>query len=209
MKWLISTTYGVEFDELMDILNPNTLKYCRKWGYDYNVHHAKFNGDSVYYNANLNLIKEMLPYYDAVLLIDADVMFLRHDISLDSIFRQDADQQIAKEALNQFGSPINAGVVMLRNVPGSVELIDRLLSDRPKYNGHPWVWQKQLWDMYQDEDPLMKRFAIVSANTMNSHAWPGFECSYKDGDFIVHFFCTAYKEKIRKAKEFMQKVRYE
>ena len=209
MNWLVSTTYGHNYDELASIVTPNHLGYCRKHGYDYNVHHAPFNSKNVYYNGNINLIYSMLPYYDAIMLIDLDLIFMDWEIDLDRIFPSKYNQLIAEENLSPGGSPLNAGVVLFRNSKSSMSLLRAFLDEKPSYENHCQVWQKQICDYVEEKNELVKEMGVVSSHVMNSRPIQETPPSYKEGDFIVHAYCMNIQDKIDNINKFLSKVKYE
>lgn len=207
MNWMVSTTYGAEFDRLAAFITPNHLGYCRKNGYDYNVHHAPFKSPTTYYNANIDLILEMLSYYEGILLIDLDVMFLDWDVRIESLIPEKYAQQIAREELAEGGALFNAGVVILRNRPSTYVFLQSIKRLRPKYGNHCQVWQKQIQDYLLAKDWKVREMNVVDAQVMNAHPWQGRKCSWKPGSPIVHAFCMNQEDKIEQLKQFLPMVK--
>lgn len=205
-KWLVSTTYGENYDPLAELVTPNHLGYCRKNGYDYNVHHAPFNSKTVYYNANIDLVFEMLPYYGAIALIDLDVVFMDWNVSLDSLFPKEYSQQIAREELAEGGALYNAGVVLLRSSNSTWNLLKQIREYRSIYEKHCQVWQKQIQDYIQAGAVEIQKMNVVSAQTMNAHPWPGRPPSYQKGNPIVHAYCMYQDDKIKELSRFLPEV---
>jgi hypothetical protein len=206
MKILVVTTWGKEYDELCSIISPANLEYCRRHGYEYNIHHCSFNNSSIYYNVHLNLVKEMFKYYDLIISLDSDVLIMDHRKKYEEIFDWDFDQMIGDEYLGPGSSPINAGVVLWKKCTTSRLLIENLLENREEGEKDPRVWQQQIAVMMSQGNILTNRMKIVSAHEINSWAGVGKSPSYKPGDFAIHFYCLEYQKKIQLAKKYVREI---
>jgi hypothetical protein len=206
MKILVSTTWGKEYDELCSIISPLNLEYCRSHGYEYNIHHCQFNSPSVYYNVDFNLVLGLMGNYDLIVTLDADVLIMDHRKEYEQVFDWSYEQQIADENLGPDCSPLNAGVMIWKCGEWSRRLIQNLLDNRKQAERDPRNWQQQIVEMVDRKDPLIQRMNVVDAHVMNSHCNPGYPPSYRPGDFAVHFYCTAYQDKIRLAKKLSREI---
>jgi hypothetical protein len=204
MKILVSTTYGENYDELAALCVPNHLAYCRKNGYEYNVHHAPHGCESVHFNSFLNLVNGMRVEYDYIMTIDLDLLFMDMNWKTESLIEKNKEAKIIvpDEYLGEGGSTINCGVV-LWNTNGT-HLLMKILMGWEKYKDIPGNWQSHILELKM---VWGKEIKVVSAHEMNAQAKPGYECSWREGDPIVHFYCMPLEEKIRYAKEYLQKVR--
>lgn len=206
MKVLVSTTWSKEYDELCGIISPCNLEYCRRHGYEYNVHHCQFNSPSVYYNVHMNLAKEMLKYYHLVVTLDSDLLIMDHRKRFEDILDFNYDQVIADENLGPGCSPINAGAVLWKSCESSEILMNILLRDREKAERDPRNWQQQISEMLANKDPYVSRMKVISAHELNAYCNPGKPPSYKRGDFAIHFYCTEYHRKIELAKKYSKEI---
>jgi len=206
MRCLITTTYAVNFDSLAELVIPNHLKYCRKHGYDYNLHHTPtFNGPTVYFNVNLELVMRMLPVYDMIVSIDFDLLFMDLNVTLESLIPEEAKQMMAEENIG--GSPYNAGVIFWKNDMSSHNLIKHILDTRKQNEDRIHNWQDQLVDLLKVNDPLVRNMQIVPGHLINAYAGDNKpEEQWKKGDFICHFFCAALPSKIDLANKYLPLV---
>ena len=199
MQIVVSTTHGKDYDALASIVVPNHIEYCRKNGYEYNIHHATFKGESTYSNSYLIYVKEILKYYDIICTIDLDLLFMNFNIKIEDIFPSDKGQQIAQENLG--GCTHNAGVVLWRNVPSTYLLLEEIFNRRAHYEKHCMNWQGQICDHIMHKNPVINEMNIVKENVMNS-----FPINFKDNDFILHTYCFAYTDKIKVLNEYLKRV---
>ena len=207
MKILISTVYSENYDDVAASTVPNHLGYCRKHGYEYNVHHAPWGAKSVYYNGYLVFVREMLQHYDTIVMIDLDLLFMDWSITIESIF-YGCEQQIAEEKLCETSSPINAGIVIFKNSHSSRVLLDEILRKKPQYEKDPLAWQAHLVNMIKSDAPEVRNLKIVPARVMNSHWNSGFPPSYVEGDFIIHFYMMSdHSKKAALCKEYSEKAK--
>jgi hypothetical protein len=199
MRCVISTTHDQQYDDLAKIVVPNHIRYCRKHGYEYNLHHAPFKSQSTYSNSYLSYVKYMLYCYDVIVTIDLDLMFINQNVTIDSIFPECFDQQIASEKIG--GCDYNSGVVLWRNTKTTCGLLDEIIYKRVVYEKDCMNWQGQLCNLIREQSPLIAKMNKVDEHVMNT-----FNRHWKDGDFIVHFYMYQYADKIRLANEYLQKV---
>jgi hypothetical protein len=206
MKVLLSTTWGKEYDELCSIISPENLKYCRRHGYDYNVHYAPFGSPGIYYNVDFNLVLGLINHYDLIATLDSDVLVMDQTRRIEDILGN-AEQVIAEEKLGPGCSPINAGVVIWKCGEWSRRLINNLLEHRKEAEKDPRNWQWQLWKMMEKKDPLVARMKVVKAGELNAWGGVGKPPSYKPGDFAVHYYCLPYQKKIDLAKKHVREIK--
>jgi hypothetical protein len=204
MKILVSTTYGQNYDELAALCVPNHLAYCRKNGYEYNVHHAPHGCESVYFNSFLNLVEAVKGIYNWVMTIDLDIVVMDFNWKIETLIEKYKDYAVVvpDEYLGEGGSKINCGVVLWNCRKPFI--VNQILMKWNDYKDVPGNWQTCITDLMKAWTDEIK---VISAHEMNAQAKPGYECSWKDGDPIVHMYCMPLEEKIRYSKEYLQKVK--
>jgi hypothetical protein len=197
MRWLILNHHDSDYNELATLTVPNHTAYCKKHGYDYSMRVCSCIADmGIYANMDYRMLLYFLPFYDAVMTIGTDVLFMNHNINLDDIFPATADQQIAKENIG--GSTHNSDVVMWRNTQSTVDIINQLLNERERYEKTAMKWQGHICEMIRTGNPLIGKMNQVDEHVMNTY--PG---HWKDGDFILHSYFSPLPEKIKITKEYL------
>lgn len=207
MRWCILTGHSPEYNELGAITLPNHRAYADRHGYTvYEHYHERGNmqadaWDKTRWHKFIALITE----YDGIMTIGADALFLRMDIALDDIFVFGADQQIAEENIG--GCPYNNDVMLWRSCRSSLDIAYWILGGYDDWMKRPLGYQEALATRLDKKDPLVRDMKVVSAHVMNTCPWPGHPSTYREGDFIIHFFGTTLERKIACAKEWVRRVK--
>lgn len=204
LKICICSTHSKSYHELAKLTIPNHLEYAWKHGYDYNSHHAETKNDTVFFNACLCFVGDLLKYYDYILTVGVDVLFMNKEITIESIIVPGCEQQITWERIG--GSEHNNDVMIWKNCDGTRKLIDKLLSEKDTYVKHPTGWQEHINVMIAAKDSLIANMAIVAPDVMNNIGWQGGPNAWKPGCFIAHFYCADLPDKIKLANEYLPKV---
>lgn len=204
IKFCICSTHSKSYHGLAELTLPNHLQYAWKHGYDYNSHIAETKSDTVYFNAALILVKDILKNYDYVMTVGVDVLFMNQGVTIENIIQSGAEQQIAYERIG--GSEYNNDVMIWKNCESTYRLLDKLLAEKDKYVIHPVGWQDHICDMFANKDAAIKSMIAVNADVMNNIGWPNPLIGWKPGNYIAHFFCADLSQKIDLAKEYLPKV---
>jgi hypothetical protein len=203
MRCVITETYDEKFDALAELSVPNHRAYCRKHGYEYNLHCASFKGTSTFANAYLNYIRQMLPFYDMIVSIELDVLFMRTDISIESVFPEENEQQIALTGkIDGADCSVNNGVMFWRNRQSSLDLLDAIIVNQKEISAHPLTWQWYLHNAIHDRLPISRSIRIVDQHIMNTYFR-----EYREGDFIMHAYFATMEEKLSVIKSYLLEVK--
>lgn len=81
MKVVLHTHYTKKWQELADIVIPNTQKYCTKNGYDFLV--EKYNDGNVDFVKTKTAL-QLLKDYDVVFCLEADMLITNHSVRIES-----------------------------------------------------------------------------------------------------------------------------
>jgi hypothetical protein len=202
MKWLLYCNSSPNYQELSDLTTPNHRAYCHKHNYDYIHHINSFTKDTRF--EMMQYVKALLPFYEAVCTLGSDIIIMRHDICLESIFVQ-GDQMIAAEDIG--GEPYNDDFMFWRNTPSTYKLLQYYVDNANQFRNCKFCSQDLIKFLIQSNDILVKDMAIVDQHIMNSAGgYPNKYGHYKDGDFICHMMGMPLSEKIRLSKEYLAKV---
>jgi hypothetical protein len=204
MRIAVSTTFDENFDRLAMLTIPNHVAYCRKHGYEYNLHYAKYGSNqSTFANAYLLYVKQMLCFYDIIVTIDIDLLFMRSNISIESIFPSDAEQQLAEQAvIPGAGIAVNNGVIFWRNRQSSFDILSAILCDNfEELRLSSLTWLNFLDSKIKENHPLTRSVRVVNQHEMNTY-WR----EYRDGDFIMHTYYATLEEKINAINSFLPGV---
>jgi hypothetical protein len=200
VRWLILNHHDTNYNELADLTVSNHTAYCKKHGYDYSMRVCSRSGGGIYDNMDHQMLLYFLPFYDAVMTIGTDILFMNQDIALDDIFPISFDQQICDEHIG--GSAYNNDVMLWRNAPSTFVLINEIISKKSEYEKYALKWQQHICDLIRAINPLISKMNRVDEHVMNTYP-----DHWKDGDFILHCYFKNLEEKIKITKEFIEGVK--
>ena len=182
MRVLLTSCHSESYEGVFQSTVANQVAYCRKHGYSFTPHYmtTKEITDGNH-NSYLEFIKEMLPYYDVIMTVGADVLFMNTDKTVEQMFAPEAGQQIAT-APDQ-PTVYSNEIILWRNCRSSIDLLEHLIATRFQWIKHPWGWQQKLIDMINTGHCLAAGMKVVDQHHQNTQ-WE----FYEDGDWIVHFY---------------------
>jgi hypothetical protein len=149
--------------------------------------------------SKIPVLKKWLPHYDYVMWVDMDAFFMRYDIAIESMIRDESKDVI----LTKDWHGVNFGVFIFKNAPSTMELME-LMWGSPRHWWEPWQEQSALMKLLDRRyvgkaraDELDRHVLFVAQRDMNSYpqhfAYGNMQALYLDGDFIAHFpNCKAF-----------------
>lgn len=196
MKLALFTVYSPAWLDLVKATIPNWMAYCSHAGYDLIVHPKPAKTERFYGWLRIEDLYDLLIQhrdYEAIVLLDADLIFTNFEKRFEDLMRDGVDFYITQD-VNGF----NAGVTIWRRTEGVFRFIDVLLRDKDKFTG--------------DQDAIAHNFvnapcftAIVPQSEMNSYLYDrypegkervGGEGDWKRGDFILHLPALPLSDRI-------------
>jgi hypothetical protein len=177
----------------------NKIEYCKRWGYDLIIEDNSMvdkSRDVAW--SKIPIFKKWLPHYDYLLWVDMDAFFMRHDIPIEGLIRDEKEVIIAKD-----WHGVNFGVFLFKNAQFSFDLME-LMWNAPRHWWEPWQEQSALMKLLDKRyvgraraEEQEKHFAFIPQRDMNSYpqhfAYGNADALYHDGDYIAHFpNCKAF-----------------
>jgi len=180
---ICSLSIGEEYKIYTKYSRLNKIYYCEKHGYDF------IEDDTVYDSAKtipwskINLILKYIDNYDYICWIDADMLIMNKEITIESLIKKYNKDIIC-------GSDhimINTGVLIVKNNEFSKQFLKQVYENReyepesnPKYGNH----EQGSFIYLFDNNVLNSQEHIVSTppHEMNSYWY-----YYFNGHFIFHF----------------------
>jgi len=137
----------------------------------------------------IKFLKEELEKGDAeyCLWLDADTLIYNRDFDLRTLTRSGKDIYIAKDDIN-----INCGVLLLRNSPFTLKLLDQIWNMTHCLD-HPWWEQQALVELIEaDFEGIHQRIEYVPQKTFNAYIYGLYGKRHDPGEFdldsfVVHF----------------------
>jgi hypothetical protein len=191
----------------------NKKQYTLRNGYDLIVGNSKDRPrHRTAHWAKFHLLRKWLPFYDAILYVDADTLFTRFDSRIESFLPQTkvplAESPVgtsdgpSKSSIPQYyekqltvtsdWNGLNSGVLLIRNSTLSQRLIDAVFGVDPKKFRNPeWEDQAALIEVV-DNGPEDLRRVVEVRPSRPLNAYPGemaqgnIDCQWRAGDFIAH-----------------------
>lgn len=221
MKIGIATHVSNEMHMVEALTNPNKSEYALKYGYDFKLlrstelddprmgwHHLTFERYRAYRQC---LIEGQ---YDWLFCCGADVLFTNFNISIESKCDPSFGFVITTDA-----GGLNSDVFIARNVPRTLELLQRIVDDRHKYVHAPVLDQNALNDLIPLYSDIVK---IVPQRELQSYLYEtvfgygpqylkakdlyGNDGQWKPGDFALHVPGIAREHKAQILSEMLKQV---
>lgn len=204
MAILVLTGYDANMQELGDICLPSKKAYAERHGYDFECV-RKYPTDVHPSWHKLQLLRERISKYDAILWLDADTIVTEPVIEcpmLGYILTASADWCSDTDGANEMPS---MGNFVLRNIDGVHLWLDSA-SSIGRFRNRP-MWEQDAVHQCMREDAWFRaQVGVLSRRKMNSvhttctpHGKPP-GAPWKKGDFLIHL--TGVKERIILAKYF-------
>lgn len=217
MKILILSAYSTHIKRYAALAVDNKTKYSSKHHYDFINVTDNFLIDREPAWSKIKFIKEHLLNYDYIFWIDADALFMRFDIKLESFLVNNEKYDMifnleewwADTALYNNYIKFNSGVFFIKNSDFSFKFLNEVYNE--KYLDGVFWEQSAIWEMYNNNVLDCKNHIKLLPNrTFNSFdlvfttRTRKVECEYSKGDFICHF--AGPRDKYPLMKEYLPRV---
>jgi len=188
MKILVLSNFSERISELNSVSSVLKQRYCDKHGYEFENLDIDFNTDN--HILFLQTIKDRISKNDLVMAMGCDTAFTNFDIKIQDMAELgDPRAVISQECLGN--NPINNDVMIWKNTPECIGLIDKVIADRDEWCSHGWLWQNHV------AIHCLDRLKVMPARHMNSTYLPyrregdeifriPCESSWQAGDWVIH-----------------------
>lgn len=204
----IVATWDNIFEKVIHTAWKNNLQYIKK--YDYVCYAGKYEvKDRLPTWWRWKKAIEVLPKHDWIVLLDADLMIMNHQIKFEDFIDDNYDLIISQD-VNGF----NAGVIFIKNTEWSLQFINRLWTQGYScFSSHSSPDQTALASLLYNEPK--NKWKVLSQKLVNCYLYENYpwlpyyeQGQYNKGDFIlhlasipnekrIHIFSTLEKEIIR------------
>lgn len=193
MKIAVLQYFDDTFAPLIELSGPTHERYCKRHGYEYIGLKAADHGDRHPCWTKIRSLRAVLPNYDWVLYLDADALITNHDSCVTDItnFMGDRVMAICDDANGK-----NAGVLLVRNAPASLVLLDTVWNVPAEQipGGHANQLGEQSTLLAGINSVLTwKRCASFAQRVFNSYLYDLYDGKYHYpqgewcvGDFVLH-----------------------
>jgi len=200
MNIALLSGYSDKLADLVAITHPNHEQYAKRHRYTWITSNQPYTkeGHSGFFERILNL----LSCHDAVLVHDADVLFMNHRITVESLICPDSDGVVMARETHGWW-PINNGVTLFVAGTKARYFCDRMIKDFETWSAYQWLWQTHCWNLMQNEQRIADCVRLVHPKVMNATVFQS-ESAWQLGDFIVHFLGMEIADKIKFAKDYIK-----
>lgn len=209
-KIAVLTAFDKKYSKIGNVSKRNFQRYCKKHQYDfvcYERESSEIEGlNMAWYK--IKAIRELLPKYEYIFWLDADCLFMNHDIRLESFICEDKDFTIAKHK-NFVDTPVEisgeltgliANAMLIRRSELSMEFFDDAWKQRHS-SEHFDYEQRILKQLFNSNVDYKNKLNVVDERLLNTfwynntlkmiftdfENWNEAYEMYKRGDFIIHF----------------------
>ena len=173
---------GEEFKHKVEFCVKSIELYCEKHNYDLIRDESVADDREPLWN-KIRLIEKYLPQYDFIVWIDADMLIMNRDITLEYLIH---NYLVNKEILvcRDIGNYANTGFMLIKNTEYMLKLMNTIYS-LPELAGYHHE-QGVLTSLYNRKVlGLHKRMMVVP--TLGQRLANSAMCNYEPGDFLIHF----------------------
>lgn len=207
MKIAIITCHSSGNASLAAVTARNKWDYSARHGYDLITLRMSWDDCKA---GMLDRMAELLPIYDAIMVIGSDVIFTNPSVTIESLLHPGDSVVMAREeiGLRENGwSPINNDVAIWVNSPASLKLIREIKADSHKWLEDRMLWQGWVCD-WVAQNPHQKTLRLVEPRVMNSFHGDNFpeRNRWRNGDYIVHFACYGNDDKEHLARIYVKEL---
>ncbi|KAI7862682.1 galactosyl transferase GMA12/MNN10 family-domain-containing protein [Spinellus fusiger] len=170
----------------------NKRDYALQHNYAFVARSAEFAQQSYIHRrpvwGKIDTLEKVLPKYDWVFWLDMDAIIMNPNITLDSLIHRFTTthsnfSQVNWVVVKPTHDPmINAGVLLIRNTPWTMQFLRDLQGMTEWYQKGPSYEQGAMWKLLQQ--PQHQPHVLVLEG---DHFFNTFPRRYKKDDFVVHF----------------------
>jgi GR25 family glycosyltransferase involved in LPS biosynthesis len=190
----VATLYTSEVAELGRRTSRVLRAYAERHGYAAVVATATFDPSRSPIWSKILLLERYLlenPECEWIMWIDADAVIMNPSQRLEDLVDDEVDFVVAVDV---DPSPMNAGVFLVRNCPGTLDMLRRSYMKSQYVTGH-FPEQQALFEALQESTQTV-RARFVPRPRLNSFAF-----EYQEGDFILHFAGYSPEAKLAGVKQ--------
>lgn len=201
MKTLILSCHSTVNEPLARVTALNKWNYSARHGYDLLTLRLEWAEAKL---GVLLRLRELLPLYDAVLMVGSDVLFMNHRCRVEDVVTDSDHLILAREYLGGTSS-INNDVTIWRNTLVTQRLLDHLIENEPHWRNLPLLWQCYLEKLIAEHPSSASAVRLVEPAVMNASPRGGPEGKnrWQMGDWICHLVCGDNTEKFQQALQFL------
>jgi hypothetical protein len=188
-----SLAIGDEYGKAIKLCRKSLSEYCQKHNYTFVIQYTDIieNRDLMW--NKIPLIRKILPKYDYVVWVDADMMIMNYDFHLErliELYLGSRDMLLSCDSGNQ----INTGFWVIKNSPFSQDILS-LIEHCPEIAGH-FHEQGVLNTLYYENrvNGIQNRIRIlgeIEQRLINATIY-----NYVIGDFLIHFLGVRNNERL-------------
>ena len=212
MKICVVSLATKEIDD-MSISILNKQHYCKNHNYTFVNFNERFSKRHCQWD-KIQAVLKVINWFDYVIWIDADAVFNNQSISFEQIICEhpEKDLLICKDPCYHEDRPhcmINTGVMIFKNTPVSIELLEDTWNsctdynvetiDKYSYDGYPHEQGALANILKKKTDKYSNCYYLYEQTKFNSHP-----CVSNDNTFIIHFMGSRQSDNHR--SEFINKV---
>lgn len=193
MKIAVIQYYDEAFADLIALSRPTHERYCKKHGYSYLCQKVSDHAGRHPCWTKISLIRSILPLVDWVLYLDADAIITNHEQCVTDItnFLGGRAMAVCDDA-----NGMNAGVLLVRNCPKTIELLERVWNTPAAHV--PGGYEAQLGEQATLEAGINSvltwaKCARFAQRVFNSYLYDLYKGRYNypqgewcEGDFVLH-----------------------
>jgi hypothetical protein len=167
----IVSGYDDTYAEIGGVAVANHIAYAARNGYDYLLHRQGFDTSRAATWSKILFLQQHLAHYDWLFWFDADALFMRHDIRLESFLDERYDMLISGE---------NAGVFFLRCDKWASDFLAETWG-QTQFLSHFWQEGEAIAHLFRTQPWVCERRKEVPWHSFNSYL-----ADYVPGDFVLH-----------------------
>jgi hypothetical protein len=189
----IATLYTPEIAELGLLTSQAMRAYAERHGYTAVVARSQLDFSRHPVWSKVVLIEHYLsnnPSCKWLMWMDADAVITNPEKRLEDFLERDVDFLAAEDN----GSPINAGVFLVRNCAATIYVLRRAYA-KTHFLKHPMQEQMAL------AEALLESGATVNTRVVSRRLFNSFAHEHQKGDFIIHFAAWPAEMKLAGAKK--------
>ena len=172
---LVVQSYDAGFDRVADVCCRSVAKYCQAQGHSYLRHRGTMPYVEHPSWSKIVLAAAMLPQYDYVWSVDADIFIYDLSTRLDGWLDDRFDISICRDGPDSTEPyRFNAGSVLWRNTDWTKAFLQMLLTHA---NGpQPTTWEQAFMQDYAGSSQINRRIQV----------WPHNSFNHDGGEFVIH-----------------------
>ena len=175
---------GEEYKRITKYSRINKILYCEKYSYNFIEDETVYDDSRAIPWSKLHLILKYLPEYDYIVWVDADILIMNNEITLESIIEKYKEFDIICGSCPRM---INTGFLFIKNTEFSKDFLQKVFTNEYDPNEDPHEryqnWEQgsfiNLWD--KDFLDCKSKIKVTEPREINSY-W----INYHYGDFVLH-----------------------